>query len=103
MSSSNSSTPTGDLGAWRVTNSSPIDFASVEYIVSDASITKAWKKVRSNKGAPGADGIGIAQFRKWIRPQWNEIRRQLLEGAYKPAPPRRFVSKFPRSPAGYAV
>ncbi len=89
VSLSNSSTPTGDLSAWRVTNSSPIDFASVEYIVSNASITEAWKKVRSNKGAPGADGISIAKFPKWIRPQWNEIRRQLLEGAYKPAPALR--------------
>lgn len=69
MSSSNASTPSGDLGTWRVIESSPFDFASVEYIVSNASITEAWKKVRSNKGAPGADGINIAKFPEWIRPQ----------------------------------
>lgn len=89
MSLCNSSTPTGDLSVRRVTESPPIDFASVEYIVSKASITEAWKKVRSNKGAPGADGISIEKFPRWVGPQWNEIRRQLLEGAYKPAPALR--------------
>jgi hypothetical protein len=77
------------VGAWRVTESSPVDFASVEYIVSNASITEAWKKVRSNKGAPGADGISIEKFPKWVRPQWKEIKKQLLEGSYVPSPALR--------------
>ena len=47
MSLSHSLTPTGDMGAWRVMEPSPVDFASVEYIVSKASIAEAWKKVRS--------------------------------------------------------
>ena len=89
MNLSNSLTPTGDLGAWRVTESPPVDFASVEYIVSNASIAEAWKKVRSNKGAPGVDGISIERFPKWVRPQWNDIRKQLLEGTYAPSPALR--------------
>jgi len=40
VSSSNSSTPTGDMGAWRVAEPSPVDFASVEYIVLSASIAE---------------------------------------------------------------
>ncbi len=89
MSLSNSLTPTGDLGAWRVTETSPVDFASVEYIASNASIRDAWKKVRSNKGAPGVDGVSIAKFPEWGRPQWNEIKKQLLEGSYVPSPALR--------------
>jgi RNA-directed DNA polymerase len=77
------------LGARRVTESSPIDFASVEYIVSNASITEAWKKVRSNKGAPGVDRISIEQFPKWGRPQWKDIKKRVLEGAYVPTPALR--------------
>ncbi|MES9855980.1 MAG: hypothetical protein ABW166_05180 [Sedimenticola sp.] len=61
----------------------------MEYIVSNASITEAWKKVRSNKGAPGVDGISIEKFPKLVRPQWNDIKRQLLEGDYVPSPTLR--------------
>ncbi len=64
MSSDRPSTPTGDLDIRRVMEPSPIDFASVEYIVSNASIAEAWKKVRANKGAPGVDRISIEQFQK---------------------------------------
>ena len=49
MSSDRPSTPTGDLDIRRVMEPSPIDFAAVEYIVSNASIAEAWKKVRANK------------------------------------------------------
>ena len=89
VSSGDSLTPSGDLGAGRVAEPSPIDLASVEYIVSNACIAEAWKKVRSNKGAPGVDRIGIEAFPKWIKPQWKLIKKQLLEGAYKPRPALR--------------
>ena len=86
MSSGNSSTPTGELSIRRAMDPPPVDYASVEYLVSNASITEAWKKVRSNKGAPGVDGIDIEAFPDWVRPQWKEIKKQLLEGTYRPSP-----------------
>lgn len=86
MSSGNSLTPGGDLSARRVADPSSIDLASVEYIVSKASIADAWKKVRSNQGAPGVDHISIEQFPKWGRPKWKAIQKQLLDGAYEPTP-----------------
>lgn len=64
----------------------PVDFASVEYIVSNTSIAEAWKKVGSNKGAPGVDHISIEQFPEWGRPQWEDIKKRILEGNYKPTP-----------------
>lgn len=89
MSSGVSSTPTGDLGARRVAEPPPVDRASVEYIVSNASIAEAWKKVRSNKGAPGVDKISIGKFPTWGRPKWKIFKKQLLEGAYQPSPALR--------------
>ena len=89
MSSGHSLTPIGDLGAGRVAEPPAVDLASVEYIVSNASIAEAWKKVRSNKGAPGVDCISIGAFPKWIKPQWKLIKKQLLEGAYQPQPALR--------------
>jgi len=89
MSSGSLLTPPGDVDAWRVMESPPVDYATVEYIVSSASITEAWKKVRSNKGAPGVDAISIEDFPEKIRPQWIMIKKQILEGSYVPLPALR--------------
>jgi RNA-directed DNA polymerase len=86
VSSDFSLTPNGELGNRRVTESSSVDFASVEYIVSYTCIADAWKKVRTNKGKPGVDNISIERFPKWVRPKWKNIQRQLLDGSYKPVP-----------------
>ena len=86
MSSDFSLTPNGELGNRRVAESSSVDFASVEYIVSYTCIADAWKKVRTNKGKPGVDNINIERFPKWVRPKWKSIQRQLLDGSYKPVP-----------------
>lgn len=69
-----------------MTPTSCIDVASVEYIVSNASIAEAWKKVRSNNGTCGVDGVRIERFAKWARPKWKDIKKQLLAGEYQPAP-----------------
>jgi RNA-directed DNA polymerase len=98
MSFGLSQTPTGELAARRVMNSSSIDLASVEYIVSNTGIAEAWKKVRSNKGAPGVDKISIGQFPKWIRPKWKLIKRQVLAETYQPMPARRV--EIPKEPSG---
>ncbi len=89
MSSADSRTSSGELGSRRVVKPSPIDLASVEYIVSNTSITEAWAKVRSNKGASGVDNISIEKFPKWGRPKWKIFKEQLLEGCYNPAPTLR--------------
>ncbi len=89
MSFDNSQTPTGELGVRRVMESSSVDLASVEYIVSNTSIAEAWKKVKANKGAPGVDNISIEKFPKWGRPKWKIYKKQLLMGMYKPSPALR--------------
>lgn len=61
----------------------------MQQVVEDANIEKAWKNVKANRGAPGPDGITIAEFPGWYRPRWAEIRQQLLEGTYRPGPVRR--------------
>lgn len=61
----------------------------MEAVVDEASMERAWKQVRSNRGAPGPDGITVAEFPDWFRPRWHTIRQQLLDGSYRPAPVRR--------------
>lgn len=61
----------------------------IERIVDQANMETAWRNVAANRGAPGPDGVTIDQFRDTFRPQWPEVRRQLLEGTYQPGAARR--------------
>jgi RNA-directed DNA polymerase len=50
---------------------------------------KAWQRVKSNKGAPGSDGMALEDFPAYARLRWPTIRQSLLEGTYLPQPVRR--------------
>ena len=53
------------------------------------NLQRAWKRVKANKGAAGADGLDIAQTAQHLRSAWVEIREQLMRGTYRPSPVRR--------------
>jgi RNA-directed DNA polymerase len=63
--------------------------ALMEEVVDEIIIEMAWARVKANRGAPGPDGVSIDDFPEWFRPQWETVRRQLLDGAYRPEPVRR--------------
>jgi RNA-directed DNA polymerase len=56
---------------------------------------QAWKRVRSNKGAAGVDGLGIDETTERLRTEWPLIREQLLHGTYRPQPVRRVTIPKP--------
>ena len=68
--------------------SEPTEFL-MEKIVDMQNVEKAWRKVKANKGAPGPDGITLAEFPESFRAQWPTICQQLLDGTYVPHPARR--------------
>ena len=53
------------------------------------NMQRAWKRVKANKGAAGVDGLDIAQTGQHLKDVWPTIRRQLVEGTYRPMPVRR--------------
>jgi RNA-directed DNA polymerase len=59
------------------------------------NLQQAWKRVRSNKGAAGIDGLDIDQTADHLRTAWPVIRDQLLEGTYRPSPVRRVTIPKP--------
>jgi RNA-directed DNA polymerase len=81
--------PTGGVHMQRVTESPDPNDHLLEQILSRENMRKAWKRVKSNKGAPGIDGISILEFPEITRNNWGSIRQSLLDGIYQPLPVKR--------------
>jgi RNA-directed DNA polymerase len=67
----------------------------MEAVVAVANVKVALRRVRANKGAPGVDGMRVAQLPKYLRRHWPELREQLLNGGYQPQPVRRVAIPKP--------
>jgi RNA-directed DNA polymerase len=61
----------------------------MEIICERENIRRALQRVRSNKGAPGVDGMTVDQLPSYLRRHWPQIKEDLLNGTYKPMPVRR--------------
>jgi RNA-directed DNA polymerase len=61
----------------------------MEEVCDRENLKSAWKRVRSNKGSPGVDGMTIDAAKDYLRENWPNIRVQLLEGTYQPQPVKR--------------
>lgn len=57
--------------------------------LASANMGAAWKRVKSNRGSAGVDGLSIAETADYLRAHWPRIRGSLLDGSYRPAPVRR--------------
>jgi retron-type reverse transcriptase len=49
---------------------------------------KAWKQVKSNKGAAGVDGMEVGDFPDFAKEHWEKILQKLEAGSYSPSPVR---------------
>ena len=61
----------------------------MERILAADNLRRAWRQVKSNRGAPGIDGMRIEDFPAYARGHWPAIRQALREGMYCPQPVRR--------------
>lgn len=61
----------------------------MERVVAKDNMNFALRRVESNKGAAGIDGMTIESLRPFLKNQWPQIREQLLNGTYQPKPVRR--------------
>jgi RNA-directed DNA polymerase len=67
--------------------------AMCEYLMEEVlerdNLRKALRRVKSNKGSPGIDGMSIWQLPGYLKEHWQEVHDQLLGGTYKPQPVKR--------------
>lgn len=58
----------------------------LEQALTRDNMALAWKQVKANQGAPGADGLTIDATGRMLRSHWATIRHKILTGTYRPSP-----------------
>ncbi|MFL6965623.1 group II intron reverse transcriptase/maturase [Pseudomonas alvandae] len=66
--------------AW--TNAEPDTL--MERVLAPANLKRAYQRVVSNKGAPGADGMTVDQLADYVKQYWSILKTRLLAGEYHP-------------------
>jgi len=60
-------------------------FATMEAVVERVNMLKALKRVETNRGAPGVDGVRTEALRAFLITDWARIKVELLTGTYYPS------------------
>jgi group II intron reverse transcriptase/maturase len=58
-------------------------------VLERANLEAAFKRVVSNSGSPGVDGMTVTELRPFLKEHWPRIREALVTGRYEPAPVKR--------------
>jgi RNA-directed DNA polymerase len=53
-------------------------------VLAPANLRRAYQRVVSNKGAPGADGMTVDDLAGYVKQYWPTLQRRLLAGEYHP-------------------
>jgi RNA-directed DNA polymerase len=64
----------------------PTDLLSA--VLERPNMLRAYDRVMRNKGAPGVDGLTVAELKGYLTVHWARHRQELLEGTYQPQPVR---------------
>jgi RNA-directed DNA polymerase len=54
----------------------------MEEVCRGDNLRKALKRVKSNKGSAGVDGMTVDELPDYLKQHWTGIRQQLMEGTY---------------------
>ena len=61
----------------------------MEEVCERENCLQALKRVRSNGGSAGIDGMTVGELTGYLKDHWLAIKEELLSGTYKPKPVRR--------------
>ena len=80
---------TESLTAKHTTESSAVTEQLMEEVCERENCKQALRRVKTNKGSPGVDGMTVHQLPGYLKQHWSAIREQLLNGNYKPQAVKR--------------
>jgi len=61
----------------------------MEAVVEGSNMQCAYERVVANEGAPGVDGLTVAELKPWLKAHWAKVRQALLAGEYIPQAVRK--------------
>ena len=61
----------------------------MEQILHKDNLNKAYKKVKSNKGVGGVDGMSVDELLGFLKSNQKQLIQKIKDGKYKPNPVRR--------------
>lgn len=61
----------------------------LEQMLKGDNLRLAYKRVVQNGGAPGVDGVTVANLQVYLNTHWASVKTELLTGTYRPAPVKR--------------
>jgi RNA-directed DNA polymerase len=61
----------------------------MEQVVERSNMWRAYRRVVSNRGAPGVDDLTVAELFDWLKAHWPVVKEALLAGRYVPRAVRR--------------
>jgi group II intron reverse transcriptase/maturase len=64
-------------------------------MLAPENLSRALRRVKANRGAPGVDGMTTDELGPWLRQHWASMREALDAGTYQPSPVRRVVIPKP--------
>jgi RNA-directed DNA polymerase len=67
-------------------------------VVERGNMQRAYSQVMRNRGAPGIDGMRCEDLKGWLKANWPQVKKALLDGAYLPQAVRRV--DIPKSQGG---
>jgi RNA-directed DNA polymerase len=70
----------------------------MEQVCDPKNLVRAYRRVRSNKGTPGVDGMTVHELADWLRKNQEALTASLLDGTYQPQPVRGV--QFPKPDGG---
>jgi hypothetical protein len=65
---------------------SQLSLSGKSFEISKWAVYEAYQKVKANKGAPGVDGVSIAEFEADLKNNLYQVWNRMASGAYFPPP-----------------